>query len=163
MQFESQQKRNWWINNFLGLLPDVAIALALSHFMQFSGWGIIVTVFVLNLIYFFVWGRNTIWQWIFYKWRGKDQLVEHLYNYLKTNNYPCPNDFETSAESYLAFVAESEKSPIQTRLLAAKELGALSYPASTFRVQEGMRLSMAYEEAIKRYKEYCERTPEAIV
>lgn len=157
MQFESQNKRNWIVNGIVGFIPDVVIALVLAHFFKFDGWGVAFAVVVLNVIYLLVWGRNSIWQWVYFNWRGKKVMVEHLYDYLKNNEYPCPNDFESSPMSYLASVADSEDVPLKTRLLAAKELGALAYPASMFRMQEGIRLTMAYEEAIKSYKAHCER------
>jgi hypothetical protein len=156
MQFESQNKRNWILNAFIGFVPDVVIALVLAHFFKFEGWGVLFAVVALNVVYLLVWSRNSIWQWIYFNWRGKKMMVEHLYDYLKSNDYPCPNDFESSPMSYLSSVADSEEVPLQTRLLAAKELGALDYPASMFKMQEGMRMTMAYEEAIRRYKTYCE-------
>lgn len=159
MQFESQNKRNWVVNSLIGFLPDIVIAFVLAHFLKFDGWGVFFVVVALNTIYFLVWGRNSIWQWVYFNWRGKKLMVEHLYDYLKQNNYPCPNDYESSPMSYLSSVADSEDVPFQTRLLAAKELGALAYPASMFKVQEGIRMTMAYEDAIKKYKEFCERRP----
>ena len=158
MQFESQNKRNWVVNSLIGFVPDIVIAFVLAYFMKFEGWGIFFAVVALNVIYLLVWSRNSIWEWVYFNWRGKKMMVEHLYDYLKNNDYPCPNDFESSPMSYLSSVADSENVPLHTRLMAAKELGALAYPASTFKIQEGMRMTMAYEETIKRYKTYCEMT-----
>lgn len=157
MQFESQNKRNWVVNSLIGLLPDIVIAFVLAHFLEFDWRRVFFIVVALNTIYFLVWGRNTIWQWVYFNWRGKKLMVEHLYDYLKQSNYPCPKDYETSPISYLSSVADSEDIPFKTRLLAAKELGALAYPASMFKVQEGVRMTMAYEDAIKKYKEFCEK------
>lgn len=83
-------------------------------------------------------------------------MVEHIENYLKANNFPAPKDYEDSIEGYLASLIEDDELESEMRIKGAYELAALKYPMNNFRIQEGMRLTMAYEEALSNYKNLLE-------
>lgn len=79
-------------------------------------------------------------------------MVEHIENYLKANNFPAPKDYEDSIEGYLASLIDNNELEPEMRIKGAYQLAALKYPMNNFRVQEGLRLTMAYEEALSNYK-----------
>lgn len=156
MQFGSTQKRNYWINAFLGLIPDSVIAICVAYFTDSGVLGFFLTIAGLQCLYFAVWLKNTIWQWIFFKFRGKNLMVEHIENALKANKFPAPEEYETSAEGYFNSLVENENIEPILRIKAAAEIGAMNYPVAYQRIQESIRLNIAYEQALSNYKKYLE-------
>lgn len=157
MQFGSAQKRNYWINWFLELIPDSVIAIIVAYFTDSGILGFILTVIGLQCLYFFIWLKNTVWRWVFFKFRGKRLMAEHIENVLKASNFPAPDDYESSAEGYLNSLVENEELEPLIRIRAACEIGAMNYPVAVLRVQESIMLSIAYEEALLNYKKHLER------
>ena len=159
MQFESKNKRNFWFNSILGMTPDILVALAVAIYSN----GGIATFFLvlvgLQIIYFLIWIKNTIWSWIFYKFRGRKKISDFVLDYLKTNKYPEPDDYLKSPDEYFSSVTQNDSVPIDLRLKAAAELGALNYPVANGQIQNSIRLSMAIEDAIGNYKKTFEKQP----
>ncbi len=152
MQFVQRQTRNFWISTVLGHLPDVAIGMAVAFFTGSGIVGFFLTIFGLQVFYFLLWLKNTIWQWIFFLFRGRKLMVEHIENFLAANKFPALNDYEDSIEGYLISLVEDDELEPEMRILATSELAALRGPMLNFRVQEGLRLTMAYEEALSNYR-----------
>lgn len=152
MQFAQRQTRTFWINSFIGLLPDAAIGVATAYFTDSGILGFFITMIGLQIVYFLLWLKNTLWQWVFFQLRGKKLMVEHIENFLKANNFPAPKNYEDSIEGYLASLIEDDELQPEMRIKATAELAALKYPMNNFRMQEGFRLTMAYEEALSNYK-----------
>lgn len=156
MQFESSIKRNFLINAFLGLIPDFVIAVIATYFFEPDArvWTFIVTILGLQCLYFLIWLKDTIWKWIFFIYRGKRLMIEHIENVLKASNYPVPDDIESSAEGYFNSIVENEELDTSLRIKAAAEIGAMNYPKAYQRIQESVMLNIAYEEALKNYSNY---------
>lgn len=154
MQFESRQKRDYWINALYGLIPDSIIAIAISYFTQSGIIGFIFAIIGLQCVYFAIWLKNSIWRWVFFKFRGKQLMVEHIEGFLKESKFPAPNKLENSVEGYLVSIMENEDLETKTRIKAAGEIGALNYVNALQMVQESLRLNMSYEEALLNYEKY---------
>lgn len=152
MQFESKNKRNFWINSTLGSAPDVLIALLVALYADHG----IVTFFLaligLQIVYFLIWVNNTIWGWVLFQFKGRKQMSDFVLDYLKNNNYPEPDDYLKSPDEYFSSVAHNDSLSIELRLKAAAELGSLSYPMANGQIQNSIKLSMAIEDAIEQYK-----------
>lgn len=156
MQFESNIKRNYWLNAFLGLIPDAAISVGIAYFTDSGALGFLFSMIGLQCLYFLIWLKNTIWQWLFFKYRGRKLMVQHIENVLKASNFPAPDEYETSVEGYLNNIVENDELETVIRIKAAAEIGAMNYPVAYQRIQESLRLNMAYEEALENYKEHLE-------
>ena len=157
MQFESKNKRNFWVNSMLGMTPDVLIATAVA---MYNDEGIAAFFFVLiglQVVYLLIWTKNTVWAWVFYKYKGRKQISDFVLDYLKKNKYPEPDDYLKSPDEYFSSVAHNDSLPIELRLKAAAELGSLNYPITNGQMQNSIRLSMAIEDAIENYKKTFEQ------
>jgi hypothetical protein len=157
MQFESSQTRNFWINAFLGLIPDFVIAVAVAYFTGSGILGFILTVVGFQCLYFAIWLKNTIWRWTFFKFRGKRLMIEHIENWLKVSKFPAPNEYEISAEGYLNSLVENEELEPIIRMRAAGEMGVMNYLVANHNIQQRVMSNIAYEEAISNYKKHLER------
>jgi hypothetical protein len=152
MQFESKIKRLYWINSFLGLIPDLAIAVIITAI--FGGYlGTFILIMIgLQVLYFLVWLRKSIWGWIVFGVFGRKYLAGVLADYLAENNYPEPEVYERSAEEYFNRIAGDEALPFPLRLKAVGQAAALHVPTTIGQYQYGFHVAMAYEDAISAYK-----------
>src|SRR5690349_19282920 len=101
MQFESKQKRTLWLNLVFGFVPDVLISIVIAA-LGGGIAGFFFTLLGLQVIYVLVWAKKSVWDWTLFKFNGRQMAVMHIADYLRQNQYPEPNDYEKSAESYLA-------------------------------------------------------------
>jgi hypothetical protein len=152
MQFESKIKRLYWINSFLGLIPDVIIAVIVTRILGGYAGTLILVLMGLQFLYFLVWLRKTIWGWITFSVFGRKHLATALADYLTTNGYPEPENYERSAEEYFNRIAADELTPVALRLKAVGQAAALQVPSSIGQYQYALRAAMAYEDAILAYK-----------
>ena len=155
MQFESKQKRNFWVNAIYGLIPDTIIGIGVASYTDSGFLGFISTVIGLQIVYFLIWLKDSLWQWAFFKIRGKKIMVEIAEDDFRAKKFPAPGDFEYSVEDYLSSVATNEELDPNIRTHAAAIIGGLQYPISTLRTQESLRLTIAYEEALSNFKKTC--------
>ena len=65
---------------------------------------------------------------------------------------PEPRDFEQSPEGYLSYVAEEPTFPIELRLIAAGNQGALKILPQVGRLTLSIQTNIAFEDAIQAYK-----------
>lgn len=156
MQFESNIKRNYFLNAFLGLTPDTAISIGIAYFTDSGALGFMFSMIGLQCLYLFIWLKDTIWKWLFFKLRGKKLMVQHIEKILKSSNFPAPDDYEKSVDSYLNNIIENDELETVIRIKAAAEIGAMNYPLAYQRIQERIRINMAYEEALENYKKHLE-------
>jgi len=152
MQFESKIKRQYWINSILGLIPDLVIAAIINSVLGgYIGTFILVLV-GLQVLYFLVWLRKTIWARIVFGAYGRKHLAGLLSDYLAENDYPEPGVYEGSAEEYFNRLATDETLPVTVRLKAIGQATALRMPITIGQYQYGFRVAMAYEDALIAYK-----------
>lgn len=152
MQFESKLKRRYWLNTFLNLIPDALIAVLLAAVFGTGVIGFLITIIGIQLLYLLIWIKDSAWSWLMFAAFGRKQSAEMLRDNLAARKFPEPTDYQRSIDGYFGDVASDESQPIGTRVAAAAEFGALSYPASQGRFQEALRVSMAYEDALVAYK-----------
>lgn len=156
MQFESNIKRNYLLNAFLSLIPDFAISFAIAYFTESGALGFLFSIIGLQCLYFLIWLKNTIWQWLFFTFRGRRLMVQHIEDVLKASSFPAPNEYEPSVSGYLNSIVENDELEPVIRMKAAAEIGSMNYLVACQRIQESLRLNMAYEEAIENYKKHLE-------
>jgi hypothetical protein len=158
MQFESKQKRSLWINLTLGFVPDVIISIVVAIVLSGGILLFFATLIGLQCIYLLIWIKNSVWGWTLYKLHHRKYLVEHLTDYLKTNKYPEPDDYEKSADGYLTSVMSNEKLPVDIRIKAASCLAELNFMSTQGQLQNYLRFSMAYEAALADYKKTFQKS-----
>ena len=152
MQFESQQKRNILISAALSLVPDVLISIVIAWM---SGDGVpifFVALLGLQVLYLALWAKNSIWSWLYFQLRGREQAVKHMTNYLWLNDYPEPKDYEKSVESYLVDIVADDNQPTELRMKAAGSLAELEFMRARGLFQDLLRITMAYETALENHK-----------
>lgn len=138
------------------MTPDILIAMAVAIYSD-EGLDTFFFVFIaLQVIYLLIWIKNSIWSWVFYKFKGRKQIKDYVLDYLKTNKYPEPEDYLKSPDEYFSSVSQDDSVPIEVRLKAAAEIGALNYLIANGQIQNSIRLSMAIEDAIEDYKKTFE-------
>jgi hypothetical protein len=76
-------KRQYWINSLLGLIPDLIIATIVAAILGSYALTLIIVIAGLQVLYFVVWLRKTIWSWIGL-W-GRRHLAGLLTDYLTEN------------------------------------------------------------------------------
>lgn len=152
MQFESQKKRNILFLVALGLIPDTLISIAIAWL---SGEGVPIffaSLLGLQVLYFALWTKNSIWAWIYFQLRGREQAVKHMTNYLWQNDYPEPKDYEKSVESYLVDIVADDDQPTELRIKAGGSLAELEFMRARGLFQDLLRITMAYEAALENHK-----------
>jgi hypothetical protein len=98
MQFESKIKRQYWINSILGLIPDLVIAGVITSVIGGAIGTFVLALVALQVVYFLVWLRKTIWAWIVFGVYGRKHIAGYLTDYLVENDFPEPGIYEGSAE-----------------------------------------------------------------
>jgi hypothetical protein len=159
MRIESREKRTFWFVAFLSLAPDVIIGVVVAGLTQ-SGWlGVLATVVALQVLYLLIWLKNSAWAWTVFWLGGRKEVTKSFLSFLVDNGFPEPASYQTSVEGYLNSVADHDASPVETRLKAAAQLGAMSTRPLYGGIQHSMRLAMAYEDALEQYKKLFSRPP----
>jgi hypothetical protein len=126
MQFGSQIKRNFFLGSIISLVPDVVIAWVAASMTESGVMGFVVVLIGLQIIYFLVWARKAIWAWLmFWLFRGRKKRADYLFDFLRSNGFPEPKEYQDDVDDYIGDVMKSEKVPVDVRLKAAVEAGAL--------------------------------------
>ena len=152
MQIKSKIERKFWTEIVLGLIPDAVIGIFVAIATSTGLWGFAGTIVGLQILYIFLWIKNAIWLWLRFWIGGRKSLVGHLYNYLRENRYPEPDTYISDADSYFDSIASNNAFPCELRIKAAIERASLAIPAQLGLTHHTMRINMAYEDAIVRYK-----------
>lgn len=152
MQFESRHKRRMWLNSLLGIIPDALIAAALAVAFDGGMLGFLLAIAGLQVVYLAIWAKNSIWSWTMFSLFNRKYASDLLQDYLRSRNFPEPEEHQRSIESFLEGLATNEAQPFSIRVSAAAELAVLNYPTSQGRFQEGLQVTMAYEDALIAYK-----------
>lgn len=152
MQIATKNKRKVLIDALLNLVPDAIIAL-IAAVLANNLITFFAVIFGLQIIYFLIWVKNSIWLWIkYYYLGGKKELLENMLKVLRTNNYPEPDELEVSVQDYFLKIANNEKLPTDVRIKAGAEYGTFHSPIFSGNMQNTLRLNMAYETALEMYK-----------
>lgn len=151
MKIASKEKRSLWVNLFVGMLPDAAIALIIS-IVTGEVVSFFFTIIGLQAVYFLIWLKNTIWQWLLFKLKTRREIKKAYLDHLKKNNFPEPDDYLDSASGYFLDVSENEEYPANLRVKAAIEATFFSSMTNLGQMQNMVRASMAAEDALEEYK-----------
>lgn len=131
-------------------IPEMLIALTLSLiFAENTVTFFVAILLCIYALYLFIWLKKTVWEWGVFFVYGRKCLSENLFEFFKENDFPEPDDEETSCIEYLEKASKNENLPMKVRLEAFRKLGevnALMYPQSI------MRTFMVYKEGLKLYK-----------
>ena len=152
MIFGSQIKRNKIIQYLIGSIPDTIISLVATIWID-QGLFLFFIVFIgLQLFHFIAWLLGSVVWWLYFVLHGRKQAGDYLYNYLFENKYPKPENYEESPLDYFKRIADDENIDIKTRLKSAFEAGAVNSIPSSGKLQQHLMVSLAYEDALKKYK-----------
>lgn len=152
MQIRSKIERNFWTELLLGLIPDTIIGVLIALATSTGAIGVFATVIGLQILYLLLWIKNAIWLWVRFWIAGRKSMVDHLYRYLVENRYPEPDEFIADTESYFSSIIRNDSQSCELRIKAGIELASLAIPAQLGLTLHTMRINMAYEDAIQKYK-----------
>lgn len=151
MQFESRSTRFFWSMVLLGLVPDFTIAYIIANLSN-GAISFFIVFILLQLHYLLIWAKNFLWGWIIFYLIQRNKMSSYICDFLSQNNFPDPGNYQESAVSYLESVASDSTLPVETRLRAAAELGAINSFMAQYKISLHTQISMAYEDAIEQYK-----------
>jgi hypothetical protein len=152
MQFGSKVKRNIFTGAALGLVPDILISVVAASITDTGLIGFFVILFGLQVVYFLIWAKKAIWIWLLFFFRGRKQTTDHMFQYLRSNRFPEPGEYQEDVDDYLANVMRNERIPVDTRLKAAVEQGSINALRVTGQGTQTLQAVMAFEDAIIQYK-----------
>jgi hypothetical protein len=135
----------------LGMIPDI-VAAAIIAMLSGEGLAAFAFAFVaLYVIYFLIWVKNSIWEWIVFS-RYKKSISEQYLEFFKKNNYPEPDEYINTGSDWLLGISENKDYAADLRVSAAVECGALSAMRLNGHMQRFLRASIALDDAIEAYK-----------
>ncbi len=153
MLFLRGQRRDYWVNAALGIIPDSIIAMGITYYLDLVFWDFVFWYLGFQCLYIIIWFKQTVWRWVTFKPRIRPVLLEQFRGYLKTNNFPVMDDFEYSAEDYLQRIISDDSLNVSIRLCASRTIGFLDYTIRAAKLQENLMFNMVLEEAIKKHSE----------
>ena len=156
MQFESKQKRDFIINGIIGLIPDLVVSAAISHFTNSGVSGFIAAVTAIQCAYFAIWIKNLICMLLLFKY-NYNKTVRNMDSFMRSSQFPSPNEYEKSPALYFSSIIENEELDPAVRIKAAALYGGMQALSGSYKYFENSMQNVAYEEAIENYKMYLER------
>ena len=152
MQIEDRNQRKLWTNTLLGLIPDAAIGMGVASLTSTGTLGFLGTFVGLQLLYFVIWIKNSVWAWLTFWISTRKQIAGRALDYLTKHEFPEPGDYIKNAAKYFEEVADNDRLPCKTRLMAASQCGVFANTQRLGKFQHHVRLRMAFEDAIEQYK-----------
>lgn len=156
MEIASKAKRQLIFAIALGTVPNLILAGIIASFFNDSHSSFLEAflftlagIYTISLVF---WLRDTTWEWGWYFYRGKKELVSNFIKHLKEHKYPEPDEYIDSGIEWLTHVAENKECDPELRIYAAAESGALNAMRSNALLQRFFRVSMAVDEAVLEYK-----------
>ncbi len=148
---QSKVQRSYITNALLGLTPDLLVAWAISYFTS-SGWvGFFFALVGLQCLYLAIWTKNSLWSWFFFWISGRRKMATVIEDFLVENRFPAPPQYLNDADDYLNQVVNNEQFDCKLRIKAALELGTINGFRTGGRMQLGLQLFFAFEDALTRY------------
>jgi len=163
MVFKSQLRRQTIVNFFLLWIPDIIVAAVGSSYFNggYIGFGLIfLGLQGLGIVYRIL---HSVVQWLAFLSFGRRFAQRHIYDYLIVNKYPTPKDYEYSALDYFASVVENKELDPELRIKAAIEVGTFAAYSGALERQRLSKLSMAAEDAIKKYRVWLASTDLSLI
>jgi hypothetical protein len=151
MTVERNQRRMLWMNLFLSLIPDAAIAYAVMRLTE-SGWVVFAIVFFgLWGLYLAIWLKNSIWSWLVFLLWGRRQRAATFVSGFRAGEFPEPDEFEKSADAYLERLVNDEAASVKVRLMAMSDVARLRM-LNDNGFQAFLQVSLALDDALEQYK-----------
>jgi hypothetical protein len=144
-------ERGMLVGGLLALIPDAIIAWIAAWYTGSGVFGFIGVMLGLQCLYVLIWVKNSLWMWLIYWVSGRRQMSAALEDYLVQNRFPAPPEYVTDIEDYFGRIKNSEQYDCATRVKAAIEAGTLTGISAARRIQFGLQLKLAYEDALVRY------------
>lgn len=153
--FESKVKRQVILNSFLNSLPDVVVAVVIASFTDDKVLMFVFIFILIKAIYLLIWLKNSIWEWLLFYFK-REQQVNTVYEGLIKDNYPCPKEVELSVDSYLDSIIADDNQSEEFKLKVVSLITLIQHHLVGGEFQKSLRISMVYEDALEKYKKYCE-------
>jgi hypothetical protein len=113
--------------------------------------GFIGVIVGLLCLYILIWVKNSLWMWLMYWVSSRRKMSAHVEDYLVQNSFPAPPQYVSDIDDYLGQIANGEQYDCPTRVKAAIEAGTLAGVRLAGRIQFGLQLKFAFEDALMRY------------
>lgn len=155
IQIQAKVKRQYYLNIFLNFIPELVFSLIFSLFSHESerALGFLFCFIALQILYFILWAKNSIWAWVLFSWLGgRKKIAKLIYNDFKNGNFPEPEDIIESSLNYIENIVDNDQLPVNTRLQASFLLALKNYLQGANEFQQLLRTSLAMEDAIELYK-----------
>jgi hypothetical protein len=157
---ERKRIEKFWLDVAFDRIPDLVLAFLVAVIFQ-GGIRAFFEIFLwLQLLYLAVWLRNSLWSWVKYSYRDKESKVRNAVKVLTESSFPQTRQIDEHAEDYFGQIVADDALQMETRLRAARQLGAFDYLVENLRAQEYLRLTYTLEEAIQRHNEQPNSTAE---
>lgn len=155
-RFQSAYSRSVWFGIFVSFITDIVAAFLIAALLLTAPHesAIGVTAFLLAAVYsvqigYGTWNaaRGAAFHFLF----EREGRVRAFVDEFRLKRYPRPDAYYGSAEDYFAEVVGNLKAPDAARLSAAAVASAFDTLSSAGHPLRRMFISMAAEEAIRRY------------
>jgi hypothetical protein len=152
MQIQSKIERAFWIRTLLSIIPDALIGVVISYATDSNLIvAVIATVIGLQILGLVLLAKNILWNWIVFRLSGeRETLRNDAFEFLRKNKFPEPNEYLHDPDTYFQAVMDNARFPCDQRIKAAIELATSQCMA---KFQGKIRIAMAWENAIERYKQ----------
>jgi hypothetical protein len=152
MQFGSRANRNLLIHCIVMMLPEVALAAAITYYLDLGVPGFVMVLPILLVVQVVLWLKKSLFAWARFLLFGRRPLAAAAAKYFRTARFPEPNDYEATPEDYLLRTKDDESQAIGVRVDAAASLSELSTLRTFGFLQASMRVRMLYEDALEVHK-----------
>lgn len=136
----------------LGIIPELAIAFVFMAADNGSWETFGITLAVIFGVYFLIWIRDTIWEWMLFYFGGREEIKNTIFQFLKDNNFPEPDIYTDSAQDYFEEIANNEELSTELRVKAALQLGAISTVSQLGKFHRSIRLMLGMKDALIKFR-----------
>lgn len=157
----SKQERRASLARLEKYLPDVLVILVISLFAEKSGAVFFVLSGIVILAYVAAWLKRIVVDRISKRWGKQPELVATILKDLQQDGYPEPPNILNSATEYMYNIYKNPAYPVDLRIDAAYQSGALAALASRGMMDEYQQTCQALEEALVQYKQTFKENKEA--
>jgi hypothetical protein len=148
---QAKLRRSFYVNALLGFVPDILVSWAVASYTNGGLGGFILTLLVLQCVYLAIRIKNSLWSWFMFWTRNRSMMSPHMEEVLRQNSFPKPPMFMSSADDYLAGIANDQDAPGELRVKAAIDIGVFQGLSLGQRYQLAFQVHMTMEDAIQRY------------
>lgn len=104
------------------------------------------------VVYFLLWLKKTLWEWLLFYLKERNEIKAFYLDHFKKCNYPEPDEYINSGSDYILEVSEDKSNDAELRVAAAAISGMLSGMRLLGHFQRFLRVSFSIDDAIEEYK-----------